>query len=135
MGQKADALARLWITDEGFRRPKEKFAWEPLERTVALAVKMGFTIVYDPSYAKVDPPRSSNLTGEVPLSTWPGMTAKNGGGYLYGLDQTTLHARPTLPPNHELNVVPSDSKEVPAYLIKLNAFLKSVCIFGEFLLG
>jgi len=135
MREKASALASLWITSEGFKRPKEEFAWEPLERTAVLAMRMGLTTVYDPSYAKIDPPRSYNLTGEVPLSTWPGMTPRNGGGYLYALDQTTLRARPTLPPNHELNVVPSDSKSVPAYLIKLSAFLETVGPFREFRLG
>jgi hypothetical protein len=135
MSQKADAVARLWITNEGFKRPKENFVFEPLERTVALAMKMGFTIVYDPSYAKIDPPRSFNLTGAVPLNSWPGMTPKNGGGYVYAFDQMRLYARPTLPPNHELNVVPSDPKEVPAYLAKVSAFLETVGPFREFILA
>lgn len=135
MRQKADALVQLWISNEGFKRPKQKFSFEPLERAVALAMKMGFTRLYDSEHEKFDPPRSFNLTGAVPLGTWPGMTPKNGGGYLYALDQTILRARPTLPPNHELNVVPSDPKEVRAYWIKLKAFLDTVGPFREFRLG
>jgi hypothetical protein len=135
MEQKADALAQLWITNEGFKRqPQDEFVFEPLERTVALAMKMGFTIVFDPSYTKMDRPHF-NLTGAVPLSTWRGMTPKNGGGYAYALDQMRLHARPTLPPNHELNVGPSDPKEFPAYLVKVSAFLKTVGPFAEFTLA
>ncbi len=135
MGQKVDALAQLWVTNEGFaRQPEDKFVFEPLERTKALVMKMGFTTVFDPRYTKMDRP-PFNLTGAVPLSTWPGMTPKNGGGYVYALDQMGLHASPTLPPGHELNAAPSDPKDLPAYLVKLNAFLKTVGPFSEFILG
>jgi hypothetical protein len=45
--QKADALIQQWVTQENFIRPRDGFAFEPLERTISLAKRMGFKIVYD----------------------------------------------------------------------------------------
>jgi hypothetical protein len=39
--------------------------------------------------------------GQISLKAWPGMTPKNGGGYVYALGSVTLHAAPTPPPNSE----------------------------------
>lgn len=135
MQQKADALVQLWITNEGFKLPpNDKPVFEPLERTVALAMRMGFTIVWDPRFRKLDRP-PLNPTGAVPLATWPGLTPENGGGYEYAFDQMRLHARPTLPPGHELGIAPSDPKEFAAFVLKATALLDAVGPRGEFLLG
>ncbi len=135
MGQKADELAQLWATNEGFKRPPEgKLVFEPLERTVALAMKMGFTILYDTRYKRTDRP-PFNLTGAVPLRTWPGMTPQNGGAYAYAFDLMRLHAWPTLPPSHELYVAPSDPKELATYLVKVGTYLKTVGPAVEFVLA
>jgi hypothetical protein len=61
MGRKADEWARVWETSEGFKRlPAGKPAFESLELTIALAKRMGFTILCDDRY-KTD----LNLKGEV----------------------------------------------------------------------
>jgi len=132
--QKADALVQLWKTEENFIRSREGYAYEPLERTIALAKKMGFTIVYDPRFKKVDRP-PLNLTGAVSLSSWLGMMAKNGGGYAYALDQMRLYARPTLPPSSEPLIAPSDGREFAAFMLKQKAVLDAVGPFQEFILA
>ena len=135
MGQKADELVRLWVTNEGFRHPrKNEFAFEPLGPAKALAMKMGFTFLYDPRYRKMDRP-PFNVTGAAPLSTWPGMTPKNGGGYVYAFDLMTLYARPTLPPHHEPLVAPSGGQEFAAFALKAIAILKTVGPHAEFILA
>jgi len=108
--QKADALIQQWVTQENFIRPRDGFAFEPLERTISLAKRMGFKIVYDERFKSMTLP-NPNLTGAAALSAWPGMTPSNGGGYLYALDQMRLHARPTLPPSQEPLIAPRDGKE------------------------
>ena len=131
MRQKANALVQLWAA-EGFKQQDKVF--ETLERTVALAMRLGFRIVWDPRFQKMDRP-PLNPTGAVPLEQWPGMTAKNGGGYVYALDQVQIHARPTLPPGHNLGVAPSDPKEFAAFMLKATALLETVGPFAEFRLG
>src|SRR5713101_1378488 len=104
----ADTLAQVWNEDEKFEcLPQGTFAFEPLERTVPLAMKLGFTLVYDERFKTKDWP-NPNFTGAVPLSKWPGLTAKNGGGYNYALDQMRLYAQPTLPPSSEPLIAPTD---------------------------
>jgi hypothetical protein len=99
MGRKADEWACLWETNEGFKRlPAGKPAFESLELTIALAKRMGFTVLRDERYKT-----GLNLKGEVSLGKWQGMTPKNGGGYVYALDRLHIRARPTLPPDHPLN--------------------------------
>lgn len=132
--QKADSLAKLWVTEGKFVRPREGYAYEPLERTIALAKMMGFTIVYDPRFKKVDRP-PLNFTGAVSFSSWPGMTAKNGGRYVYALDQMRLYARPTLPSSSEPLIAPSDGKEFAAFMLKHKAILDAVGPFQEFILA
>lgn len=135
MKQQAEAIAQVWMEDEKFTRlADDKFAFEPLDRTIALAIKMGFKSVYDRHFIKKEWP-NPNFTGEVPLSSWPGMTAKNGGGYLYALDQMRLHARPTLPESQEPLVAPSDGKEFAAFILKHKAILDTVGPFVEFVLA
>ena len=81
----ADAIAQIWIEDEQFTRiGNGKFAWEPLGPTIALAQKLGFVSVYDGRFRTQTWP-NPNFTGEVPLSSWPDMTPKNGGQYVYAL--------------------------------------------------
>lgn len=133
MRQRADALAQLWITSDGFKS-QDGPVFESLERTVALATRMGFTIVWDSRFTKLDRP-PLNPTGAVPLATWPGMTPKNGGAYLYALDQMRLLARPTLPRGHKLGVAPSDPKEFVAFMKKATELLDTVGPSVEFLLG
>ena len=46
--EQAEAIAQIWIEDERFARvARDKFVWEPLAQTIALARKLGFTGVYD----------------------------------------------------------------------------------------
>jgi hypothetical protein len=130
MGRKADEWARLWETNEGFKRlPAGKPAFESLELTIALAKRMGFTILWDDRY-KTD----LNLKGEVSLGKWQGMTPKNGGSYVYALDRLRIRARPTLPPEHPLNH-PSKTFMIAAFLSEYIAALDTVGPATEFILG
>jgi hypothetical protein len=136
MTQKADALVQEWVTDHGFKyRPTADPAFEPLDRTISLAKKMGYTIIYDPRSQNFNPTGGRlNLTGAVPLTEWKGMTPKGGGGYVYALDGMKILARPTLPANHGLNMSPT-REEVPAVLLKAAKALNTVGPFAEFILG
>ena len=131
----ADTLTQAWIEDEEFEHlPKKGFAFEPLRETVALATRLGYTTVYDSRLKSTTWPKP-NFTGEVPLSSWPGLTAKNGGRYLYAVDQMRLHARPSLPPGSEPLIAPTDGKEFAAFLLKHKAVLDAIGPCAEFLLG
>jgi hypothetical protein len=132
--QKADALIQQWVTQENFIRPRDGFAFEPLERTISLAKRMGFKIVYDERFKSMTWP-NPNLTGAAALSAWPGMTPSNGGGYLYALDQMRLHARPTLPPSQEPLIAPRDGKEFATFILKHKAVLDTVGPYREFILA
>jgi hypothetical protein len=132
--QKADALIQQWVTQENFIRPRDGFAFEPLERTISLAKRMGFKIVYDERFKSMTWP-NPNLTGAAALSAWPGMTPSNGGGYLYALDQMRLHARPTLPPSQEPLIAPRDGKEFATFILKHKAVLDTVGSYREFILA
>lgn len=82
MTQKADALIQEWVTDHGFkyRSPSDPI-FEPLDRTIELARKMGYTVVYDPRSRNLNPADGRlNATGAVHLAQWRGMTPKSGGG-------------------------------------------------------
>jgi len=93
----ADALIQK-LVGEGFKWIKSgRFAFEPLGHAKALALRMGFTKIYVPNSKEMDPRRGLNLTGEVPISKWPGVQAKNNGEYEYAFDLMRLHAQPVLP--------------------------------------
>lgn len=124
--EQAEATAQIWIEDEHFLRlGRNEFAWEPLAPTVALAQVMGFVDVYDSRFKKMTWP-NPNFTGEVQLKSWPGISAKNGGRYLYALDQVRLHARPELPARMGQIVAPSDGQELIAFMLKYRAILDSI---------
>jgi hypothetical protein len=116
IGQKAEEFVRLW-TAEGFKRHSpndaQDLVYEPLERTVAFAKRMGFTSLYDSNG-----PRSINFAGVVPLEEWRGVTPKLAGSYDYALGRLQIHARPLLPANHPLAAMsaPTDVKGLAAYL-------------------
>lgn len=131
--EKADSLLVEWSSQEGFRAPRRGYALEPLERTIALAQKMGFSTLYDPRARNPKWP-NPNFTGEVPLSSWPGKTPKNGGGFAYGFDELKIYAQPTPPYNTPL-VAPADNKELVAFLVKHKAILDTVGTYQEFLLA
>lgn len=132
--QRAEALVHSWTTEEGYVRPRDGYAFEPLGRTIALAERMGFTIIFDARFKKTNWP-NPNFTGAVELSSWPGMSPNNGGGYEYALDQMRLYAQPTLPPTSAPLVAPTDGKEFAAFLLKHKAVLDTVGPFREFVLG
>lgn len=134
-GEKANELLRQWIADDGFERASEKnLAFEPLKSVVALAAMLGFKVVYDNSYKKPDK-WSLNLTGAVPLSQWPGLTAKLGGGYEYAFDYSKLEARPTLPPNVNIGSAPSDPQKLAAFFLEVMKLQDAVGPRGTFLLA
>jgi hypothetical protein len=132
--EKANALIQQWVTQENFTRPHDGYAFEPLERTISLARRMGFKVVYDARFKNMTWP-NPNLTGAAALSSWPGMAPENGGGYLYALDQMRLHAQPTLPPGGEPLVAPTDGKEFAAFILKHKAVLDTVGPPREFILA
>jgi hypothetical protein len=132
--ERANTLIQQWVTQENFTRPRDGYAFEPLERTVSLAKRMGFKVVYDARFKSMTWP-NPNITGAVDLSLWPGMIPKNGGGYLYALDQMRLHARPTLPPSEEPLVAPTEGKEFAAFILKHKAVLDTVGSYREFILA
>jgi hypothetical protein len=127
MTQKADALARDWKINEGFTTPKQnEYVFEPLQRTIALAMRLGFTILFD---------QRGKLPVTVPLNTWPGLTAKNSGIYVYAFNQEQILAWPTLPLDHPLSAFPADSKDHVNHLAKINNFLNTVGAAETFTLG
>jgi hypothetical protein len=131
MGQKADALARDWVANEEFEyAPDDQPVFDSLKNTIALAAMMGHTFVYDSRYKS-----SRNLIGEVPLTQWPGMTARNGGGYVYAFDGMKIIAEPTLPSNHGINMGFKTAKETTTSLRKIAALRETVGPRVEFLLG
>ena len=136
MTQKADALVQEWVTRNGFKhRAPDDPVFEPLDRTISLAKKMGYTTIYDPRSQNLNPTGGRlNLTGQVPLTRWEGMTPKGGGGYVYALDGMKILARPTLPANHGLNMSPT-REELPTVLLKAAKALSAVGPFAEFILG
>jgi len=104
-----------------------------LKDAVALALASGYKIIYDQRYKSLRPP--FNATGAVPLTEWPGLQGRNGGGYEYAFDSLTIIARPTLPPNHGLNMRPKDNKETLDVLRQAAEKLKEVGPTVTFLLG
>jgi hypothetical protein len=131
MGQRADAVRQQWV-GEGFRFQREREpAYEDLKSAVALAMLMGYKVVYDPAYADV---RRLNPMGRIPLPQWPGRAGKNGGGYLYAFTGTTLLASPQLPPGHGINMAPS-TEEFIQTMRKAIELQKTVGQFAELILG
>jgi hypothetical protein len=83
MHQGAEALVKKW-NDEGFRlQRKNEPVFEPLKHTIALAMRMGYTTVYDDKYRNnnLTDPKKRNLLGVVPLTEWSGVLPKSGGDY------------------------------------------------------
>jgi hypothetical protein len=116
--QTAELLRFDW-EQEGFTSPVKGYAFESLERTVALAQMMCFTHIFTDGTPE-------NSFGFEPLSSWPGMTAQNGGRYLYALDNMRIHAAPLLQPGLEtivnLNAVKSPHPNVARMLARVGAF-------------
>ena len=104
-----------------------------LKDAVALALGSGYKIIYDNRYKSMRPP--FNATGAVPLAEWPGLQGKNGGGYEYAFNGTTITARPTLPPNHGLNLRPKDNKETLEVMRQAVESLKDIGPTVDFLLA
>jgi hypothetical protein len=104
-----------------------------LKEAVALATASGYKIIYDNRHKSTQPP--FNITGAVCLSKWPGLTGKNGGGYEYAFTGTTIIARPTLPPDHGMNLRPKDNKETLEVLRQAAQILEEVGPTAEFLLA
>ncbi|MGD0790138.1 MAG: hypothetical protein ABR920_00080 [Terriglobales bacterium] len=131
MGQRADALAQDWTANEGFKSsPQDQRVFDSLKNTAALAMAMGYTIVYDPRFKN-----GRQLLGEVPLNQWPGMTPKNGGGYEYAFDRGWIFAEPTLPPNHGRNLQYRTNEEFLAVMKIILELKASVGDSGKFPLG
>lgn len=131
MGQKADALMQEWA-GEGFRYQREREpVYEDLKSTVALAMLMGYKVVFDPERVDV---RRMNLTGAVPLAQWSGKSGKNGGGYQYAFTGMTILAGPTLPPGHGINMAPSQEETIQVMQQIIN-LQKTVGPFVELVLG
>jgi hypothetical protein len=129
MNKKAEEIAQLSAAS-GFRIANdERPVFESLKNTVALAIVCGHTSLYDNRFKT-----GTNFTGSVPLSKWPGMTAKNGGDYEYALDGIKILARPTLPPNHGLNMKPQTSKETLEVFMKAAKLKQTVGPDAEFVL-
>jgi hypothetical protein len=123
--------AREYITAGKFRVVgDDKKVFEPLKNTVALAIACGHQVIYDNRYNKFP-----NVTGAVPLGSWPGLAGNNGGGYEYALDGLKILARPTLPPNHHLNMKPATSQETVSVISNVVKILATVGPSAEFILG
>jgi hypothetical protein len=127
--QTANARLLEWPAN-GFKSPKTGYAFEKLEHTVALAKKLGFNHIQDDRCKDRRWP-DPNLTGVVPLSSWPGVNAKNGGSYLYALDHMRIYAQPQLPPGVKLTI---NFKDI-ASLSKVQEALALVGPHCEFALG
>lgn len=129
--QKAEAVMQGWAK-EGFRYQRDREpVYEDLKSTVALAMLMGYKVVYDPTYRDV---RRRNLTGAVSLAQWPGRSGKNGGGYQYAFTGTTIIASPTLPPGHGINMAPGP-EEFVRVMQQVIALQKTVGPIDELVLG
>ncbi len=133
MKEMANGHLKLWAEQEGFQTPRSGYAFEPLESTIALATRMGFTVIYDERF-KNTTRAPLNLTGAVPLANWPGIEGKNGGTYVYAVDQMRLYAHPTLPATHPLSLGPSGTSDFAGYLLKVQHELDLVGPHREFLL-
>lgn len=131
MGQKADEVAEVWRANEEFKYTSDNSpAFDSLKNTIALAALMGHTFVYDARYKS-----QRDLIGEVPLSQWPGMTPKNGGGYLYAFDGMKIIAEPTLPPNHGISMEFKTPQQTLTVMKKIAELRDTVGPRVEFLLG
>ena len=110
VSQKAQATLDLY-SQEGFKIQKEENVFEPLGPVIALALRMGYNIIYDPRAKQLDRP-PLNATGAIPLKDWSGIQG-NGGSYEYAFDNMKIYARPSpVVPPHLLK--PKDTKEFPS---------------------
>lgn len=133
-GTKADELIKSWTQDQGFKWLSDKeLAWEPLSTVIALAKRIGFVGLYDGRFKQMNR-LPLNPIGLVPLDDWPGMTPKNGGGYVYALAFGRLYALPTSPPNLLPVIAPTGSKEFAEFMLKHIELRKSVGDAAEFVL-
>lgn len=116
--QTAELLRFDW-EQQGFTPPAKGYAFETLERTVALALLMCFTHIFTDGTPE-------NSIGFEPLSSWPGMMAQNGGRYLYALDNTRMHATPVLQPGLEamvdLNALTNPHPNIARMLARVGSF-------------
>jgi hypothetical protein len=126
-----EGKARERISSGNFQAtPDDEKVFEALRNTVALASACGYRTVYDGRNKS-----ALNIVGQVPLSEWRGMEGKNGGGYEYALDGMKILARPTLPPNHGLNMKPATNQECLEVIREASKILESVGPAVEFVLG
>jgi hypothetical protein len=133
MNQKGNDEIQAWVT-EGFKIQPEGKVFERLPWTIALAKKLGHTIVYDPRLQQTNK-LPFNATGAVPLDQWAGVPGKNGGGYLYALGNTHIHAQPTPAPNYQPPVPPSGASSGVAFVQSVKALQEAFGQPHEFLLG
>ena len=130
--QKAQAVAEQHISN-GFKLHKEENVFEPLAHIVALALRMGYTIIYDPRAKQVDH-LPLNATGALPLKDWPGVQGKHGGSYEYAFDNMKIYARPNpVVPPHLLK--PKDTREFTASLLTIQRMRDQIGPSGEFIIS
>jgi hypothetical protein len=122
---KAEVFKFHWER-EGFTSPVTGYAFESLERVVALARMMRFTHIFTDG-------TSENSTGFELLSLWQGMAAQNGGRYLYALDNMRIHAAPILQPGLEfivnLNAATTPRPNIKRMLARVG-FFRSFTLAG-----
>ena len=102
-----------------------------LDNAKAQALAAGFKRIQDNRYKDK---ATLNFTGITDLQAWPGLQGKIGGGYEYAFDGLTICARPTLPPNHGLNMQPKDGKETVQVMAGAAKILNDVGPGVQFLL-
>jgi hypothetical protein len=149
MRGKAQSVLELYVGD-GFKLQKEEHVFEPLGAIIALALKMGYTIIYDRELTSATSPSRKltsatspsrkighpiNLTGEVPLSQWPGRTGKNGGAYEYAFGHMKIYAQPRLSLPPDLRAAPEGGKEFAVFLSKIMSLRNDIGPFREFLIA
>lgn len=120
--KQAAEVIRLDWEQEGFTSPLKGYAFESLERVIALAQLMGFTHIFADGTPE-------NSTGFEPFSSWPGMVAQNGGNYLYALDNTRMHAAPVLQPGLEAMVDFNSLTSLRPNIARMLARVGSFCSF------
>jgi hypothetical protein len=124
MEQKAIAVAKDWIANEGFKLAGEnEHVFESLENTIALVTYLGFKHVQDRRYENLHPGRGRINVGICPLDRWPGVKPD----YQYAFNGLTIIlATPRVPP-----VVANTPQEIIAAVKERDAIGPTV----EFILG
>jgi len=125
----ADSVTHEWAR-EGFRYQRNP-VYEDLKSAVTLAMLMGYEVIYDPECVDVG---TTNLTGAVPLTQWPGRSGKNGGGYEYAFTGTKMVASPTLAPGLGINMA-THQEELAQTMCQAIDLLNSVGPVVELVLG